>query len=95
MVLAEESHKTKRAREKLKKQFADHERKSTKEAVEEKREEIHRWIARHASHREVLKQKTIALFDGNQNPAEMSQKIVAMAQKLEAELKDHSAKVVS
>ncbi len=79
---APESAKTKRARDKLRKQFEDYEKKITQQALEKKSLEIHRWIARHAHHRVILHTKTISLFDENQNTAKLSQRIVKLAQSL-------------
>lgn len=80
--IAQESLKTRKAREKLKKQLENIEKKITPQALERKTIEIHRWIQRHASQRIVLKSKAISLFDENQNTAKLSQKIIALAEKL-------------
>lgn len=81
--LAKESEKTKKAREKLKKRLAELDQKITTQALERKSIEIHRWISRHASNRVILKNKDISLFDENKTPAQASQKILRIAQKLE------------
>ena len=73
--LAEESEKTKKARDKLRKRLNSIEEKVTPQAIERKTVEIHRWIARHAPHRIALKTKAISLFDENKNTASISQKI--------------------
>jgi hypothetical protein len=85
--LAEKSHapesaKTKRAREKLKKQFEETQRRITPQALEKKSLEIHRWIARHAHHRVVLRSKSISLFDENQNTAKLSERVAKLAKTL-------------
>lgn len=85
MQLAEESPKTKKAREKLKKQLEALDRKITPQALQKKTIEIHRWIERHAQHRVVLKNKSICLFDENQNTAALSQRVVQLADKLKKE----------
>jgi len=72
--IAEESDKTRRAREKLKKKLEATDKKITPQALEKKTDEIHRWIARHAHHRIVLKSK-ISLFDENEHAAEVSHRI--------------------
>lgn len=77
--IAEESIKTQKAREKLKKQFAALDQKITPQALEKKTIEIHRWIARHAASRVTLKTKNISLFDENQNAAALSQRIRVLA----------------
>lgn len=84
--IAEESEKTKKARAKLKKRLLELERKVTKQALENKNLEIHRWIARHASQRVALRSKTISLFDGNKNPAEISSRIAKVATQLQSEM---------
>lgn len=81
---APESAKTKRAREKLKRQIEETSRKITPQALEKKSLEIHRWIARHAHQRVVLRMKTISLFDENQNTAKLSEKISKLAKTLNA-----------
>ncbi len=80
--IAGESLKTKKARAKLKEKLDQVDQKMTKQALEKKSGEIHRWIARHASNRVVLKTKTISLFDENSNTAEISQKISVLARAL-------------
>ena len=54
----------------------------TSQALRQKSLEIHRWIARHAAERVVLKSKSISLFDENQNTAKLSQKIHLFIQNL-------------
>jgi len=84
--IAEESPKTRKAREKLKKQLAAFEKKITPQALEKKTIEIHRWIARHASNRVVLRTKAISLFDENQNTASLSQRVAQIADQLKNDL---------
>jgi hypothetical protein len=72
--IAEESLKTRKAREKLKRQLEANDKKITPQALEKKSIEIHRWIARHAQNRVILKSK-ISLFDENQNSADVSHKV--------------------
>lgn len=67
--------------------------KITPQAIERKTVEIHRWIARHAPQRVVLKTKTISLFDENKNTAIVSQKISSLMINLQRELDQrHAAK---
>lgn len=88
--LAEESEKTKKARQKLKKRWEDIDAKMTPQALERMSLEIHRWIARHAPHRVVLRTKAISLFDENKTTAKTSEKINKVAQSLKIEyLNDH------
>jgi hypothetical protein len=77
--IADESLKTRKAREKIKRQFDAFDKKVTPQALEKKVIEIQRWIARHASHRVVLKDKSISLFDENQNAAELSIRVSQLA----------------
>ncbi len=85
MEHAQESEKTKKAREKLKKKLAAFDEKINTQALERKTKEIHRWINRQQP-RIVLKDKSIALFDENQNSAAESRKIASLALKLGEEL---------
>ena len=84
--IAPESAKTRKAREKLQKHWSDLEKKITPEALQEKTDEIHRWIARHAHLRVHLKNKNISLFDENQNAAKISQRVRTIAQKLSVDM---------
>lgn len=77
-VLAEESSKTKKTREKLRKHLQEMDQNVTPQALKRKSLEIHRWISRHAPHRVVLKSKSISLFDENQNTASGSQKVAEL-----------------
>jgi hypothetical protein len=81
-VCVEESDKTKRAREKLKKRLEKLEKKITQDALKSKVTEIHDRISRHAANRVVLTKKTISLFDNNQNSAEISMKVSLISQKI-------------
>jgi len=83
--LVEESLKMKKAREKLKKRFASIDQKMTKEALSKKSVEIHRWISRNANKRITLRDKSIALFDENQNAAEISERISKIVEKIQEE----------
>jgi FtsZ-binding cell division protein ZapB len=82
--IAEESLKTRKAREKLRRHLEKLDAHITPQALKEKSIEIHRWITRHAEHRVVLKEKSISLFDENQNAAKLSQRIAKIAQQLQA-----------
>lgn len=81
--LAEESLKTKKAREKLQRRLIEMDSKITKEALKQKAVEIHRWISRHADKRISFNQKEISLFDENQNAASISLKVAKLAEKLQ------------
>lgn len=80
-TLAEESAKTRKAREKLKKQLEDFEKKMTPEALGKKTIEIHQWIARNTQDRVVIKNK-FSLFDKNQNTAKLSARVSSLAELL-------------
>ncbi len=80
--IAPESIKTKKARAKLLKQLEAVESKINSKALEKKSMEIHRWIARHAPGRVVLRSKNISLFDENKNAADVSRKIETLALRL-------------
>jgi hypothetical protein len=87
--IAEESIKTKKAREKLKKRLDALDLKITPQALEEKSIQIHRWIAKHAQKRVVLKEKSISLFDENQNAAQLSQRIAKIAEQINSSSPSH------
>lgn len=85
--IAEESPKTRKAREKLKRQLEALDKKVTPQALEKKSIEIQRWIARHASNRIALKSKSISLFDENQNAAVLSQRVSQLAEQIQKDFK--------
>ncbi|MCB1109493.1 MAG: hypothetical protein KDK64_00785 [Chlamydiia bacterium] len=80
--LAEESEKTKKTREKLRRRLEEMDKGITPQALKRKSSEIQRWIARHASERIALRTKSISLFDENQNTADLSQKVSAVVEML-------------
>ena len=82
--LADESVKTQKAREKLKRQLEVFDKKITPQALKRKTIEIHRWIEHYAQQRVVLKAKSICLFDENQNAASLSQRVSDLAEKLKS-----------
>lgn len=88
--VVEESAKTKKAREKLRKQLEDLQLKITPQALKEKTVEIQRRIARHADQRVVLREKSISLFDENQNAAKLSQRIAKIADQMSRLLNSQS-----
>ncbi len=83
--IAEESPKTRKAREKLKRQLEALDKKVTPQALEKKAIEIQQWIDRNASVRVPLKTKSISLFDENQNAAELSQRVSLLAEQIKKE----------
>ncbi|MCX6988882.1 MAG: hypothetical protein NTZ52_05205 [Chlamydiae bacterium] len=92
---AEESAKTRKAREKLKKKLDAIDQQITPQAIQEKTFEIHRWIERHASQRTILRNKNISLFDENQNAADLSKKVSELAEQLRKDFQVLSQKAVS
>ena len=80
--IAPESKKTKRAREKLQKQWEEQDQLVTEAALTDTVDRIHKWIAANAVNRICLKEKGIRLFDQNQNAATLSRKVQLFAKKL-------------
>ncbi|MCK4934990.1 MAG: hypothetical protein KAR79_05330 [Simkaniaceae bacterium] len=78
-----ESDKTQKMRQKLQSRLEAIDKSVTKKALDKKLLEIHSWIARHASSRVVLHNKTISLFDENQNTAKLSNKVSALVKKMQ------------
>ncbi len=70
--IAPESLKTKRAREKLVKQWDAEKELITPKALEETVDKIHKWIADNAKHRIQIKEKSIRLFNQNKDAAAIS-----------------------
>jgi hypothetical protein len=85
-IIAEESEKTKKAREKLKQKIDRTDKKITEKALQDKAQEIASWIERHASDR-LSVEKDISLFDQNRNSAKMSRSIEKLAEELSIGLK--------
>lgn len=73
---AQESAAVKRAREKLKKRFAEEDEKTSERAIEQMKQAIRIWLARHAEDRVNLMDKTIKLFDENKHSAKTKSKFV-------------------
>ncbi len=84
--IAEESAQTRRVREKLEKKLDKLQKKITPEALKKKVAEIQRWIAKNAKDRVVLRSKSISLFDGNQNTAQTSRKILGVVEQIQKEI---------
>lgn len=79
---AQESDKTKRAREKLRNRLDLLEKKITEKDLQRAIVDIHERISLYASDRVPLREKSIALFDNNQHPAKSSAKVAKFAQKI-------------
>ena len=84
--IAPESIKTKRAREKLRKQCEEEDSLITESALADTVDKIHQWIAANATSRVTLKEKDIRLFDQNQNAAVLSRKVQQFAQKIREDM---------
>ncbi|MBS0627226.1 MAG: hypothetical protein JSS09_03330 [Verrucomicrobia bacterium] len=84
--LAEESAQTRKMREKLQNKLEKLEEKITPEALKKKVSEIHKWIAKNGKDRIVLRCKTISLFDGNQNTAQISRKILSIMEQIQKDM---------
>ena len=79
---AEESIKTIKAREKLKKQLEEFTTRVTKQALQDKRLEMQRWIDSYAAERVIIKSK-FSLFDENRHSAKSSQYITSLLKKIQ------------
>lgn len=84
--IASESDKVRRTRERLQRRIQKYDQQVNKQALEQQRISIHRWVAKNAPFRVALRTKTIALFDENQNTAICSAKIQMVAQSLKDQL---------
>ncbi|MES2273688.1 MAG: hypothetical protein V4487_05815, partial [Chlamydiota bacterium] len=83
--MAPESLKTRRAREKLLKQWEIQRRQITPKAIAKKNDEIRKWIADNAKDRVPIKEK-IELFNQNQNAAAISRKVQLLSEKLKLDM---------
>jgi hypothetical protein len=88
--IAPESLKTKRAREKLVKQWDAERELITPKALEETVDKIHKWIADNAKHRIQIKEKSIRLFNQNKDAAAISKKVQFFAEKLKMDMEQLS-----
>ena len=95
--MAQESDHVKRAREKLKRQFDEENKKITPQALKEVQDRIYKWIERHSRERINLRDKNIALytlFDSNANPAKTTSKFIErLRTQLSQELAEEPEKV--
>ena len=91
-ALVGESEKTRKARKKLEERMQTLEKKVTKEALKETSESIVRWIDRHAHNRLAVSDKSISLFDKNQNSASPSKEILKMQSSLEEKMNKMATK---
>lgn len=89
--LAPESLKTRRAREKLLKQWEEEKQFINPKAIADAVDKIRKWIADNAKHRVPIKEK-IELFNQNKDAAALSRKVQAFAEKLKNDMQ-HIGKV--
>jgi len=82
-MVAEESKHVRNARDKLRKKLEEADKLITPEAIKCVTEEIYQWISMHVRDRVGLKDKSIALFDNNQNIAKVGPVIAKLRQDLE------------
>jgi hypothetical protein len=80
---AQESEKTKKAREKLKNRLKKIDSMVTSQAIDEKKDQISDWISRHSWSRDSVTKDDLGLFDQNRNPAPLSKKAQGMKDRLE------------
>jgi hypothetical protein len=85
-AIAPESQKTRKAREKLLKQWDAEKKQFTPKAIEETVDKIHKWIADNAKHRVPIKEKSIRLFNQNKDAAAISKKVGQIAEKLKVDI---------
>ncbi len=76
MVNAKDSKQVQRARDKIAKKFANDNSKIDEKALEEMKQAIRHRIDRFAKDRVPLKDKSIALFDGNKHISKIRSKFV-------------------
>ena len=84
-MIAPESTKTKRAREKLLRQWKEQDSLITPQALADTIDKIYKWIAVNASHRVAIK-KALSLFDQGENAAVLSGKVQQLASKIQVEM---------
>lgn len=85
-AIAPESAKTKRAREKLIKQWETEKGYITPKALKDTVDKIHKWIGDNAKNRVQVEKKGIKLFNQNKDAAEVSRKVQTIAERLKSEL---------
>lgn len=81
-AIAPESPKTKRAREKLIKQWEAEKIHINPKTLKHTVEKIHKWIADNSKHRVQIEKKGIKLFNQNKDAAEVSKKVQMIAGKI-------------
>ncbi|MFZ4772609.1 MAG: hypothetical protein ACOYK9_01285 [Chlamydiia bacterium] len=81
--VAQESEKTRKARDKLKNRLNKIDSMVTSHAIEEKKDQISDWISRHSWSRDPISKDDLGLFDQNRNSAPLSKKTQGMKERLE------------
>lgn len=81
-AIAPESAKTKRAREKLIKQWEAEKNHINPKAIKDTVEKIHKWIADNSKNRVQVEKKGIKLFNQNKDPVGVSKKVQVFADKI-------------
>lgn len=81
-MVAAESAKTKKAREKIQKKWEERDQLITKEALAKTAGKIRDWIAIHHAERVSLKGKEMCLFNQNRDAAILSKRVQQIAEKL-------------
>lgn len=82
---APESAKTKKAREKLLKQWESENKQITPKALKSTIEKIHKWIGDNAKNRVHVEKKGIKLFNQNHDAAALSKKVQLIADSLRSD----------
>ncbi|MEC7839312.1 MAG: hypothetical protein VX777_04655 [Chlamydiota bacterium] len=73
---AKESKQVNKVRKKLEKVLQEEHSHFNRKALDEVRENIHKWIARHEPERVSTEEKTFTLFDENRHPCEVKSNYV-------------------
>lgn len=84
-MTAPESAKTKKAREKILKQWESEKSQITPKALKDTIEKIHKWIADNSKNRLAIEKKGIRLFNQNQDAAALSKKVQLLSENLRCE----------
>jgi len=82
LPFTEESKKTQKIRKKVVDQIAEFNGKIDKPSLKRMQAEIAEWIARYGGHRVKLTNKSLALFDNNQNPQKCSSYVANLYKQL-------------
>jgi membrane carboxypeptidase/penicillin-binding protein len=86
-LIAPESEKTRKVREKLMKAWEEEKKQITPSAIKSTIDKIHQWIADNAKDRVLIREKRLRLFDEKENAVEISKKVKIFAEKLQEDMK--------